>query len=75
MDLETRLAAARLELLRGHSRKVTCLAWNRTGSMLASGSADGTIKLWHFDGAVQVRTNGAALQVQRVDWVDFGLTA
>lgn len=55
MDLEGRLAAARVDHLRGHMRKVTCLAWNKTGSTLASGSADGTVRLWHFEGAAQVR--------------------
>ncbi len=36
--------------LEGHQQKVGIIAWSPDGKMLASGSADGTIKLWNEDG-------------------------
>ncbi|KAF4964049.1 hypothetical protein FSARC_7998 [Fusarium sarcochroum] len=36
--------------LKGHSEKVTCLVVSPNGQLLASGSQDGTIKLWLIEG-------------------------
>ncbi|MBW4595274.1 MAG: PD40 domain-containing protein [Brasilonema angustatum HA4187-MV1] len=36
--------------LEGHKDKVGSIAWSPNGKMLASGSYDGTIKLWNQDG-------------------------
>ena len=38
----------------GHSKKVHSVAWNCTGSLLASGSVDRTAKLWALDSRGQV---------------------
>jgi hypothetical protein len=35
-----------LKTLKGHRGRVTCLAASRSGALLASGSADGTVRLW-----------------------------
>jgi len=42
-DLSTR---TQVQVLRGHTQGVYTLAWNRTGTMLASGSLDTTARLW-----------------------------
>src|SRR5262245_48211634 len=34
------------DTLRGHKHTITCLAYSRDGSRLASGSKDGTVRLW-----------------------------
>ena len=36
--------------LRGHRNDVTSVAWSGSGTRLASGSKDGTARLWHFNG-------------------------
>ena len=52
--MESRLPSARVSYLLGHSRRVLCLAWNTAGTILASGSEDGTIRLWSVDAMGQV---------------------
>src|SRR5207245_2368910 len=42
-DLRTR---KQIQVLRGHTQGVYALAWNRTGTLLASGSLDQTAGLW-----------------------------
>lgn len=42
-DLSTR---TQVQALRGHTQGVYALAWNRTGTVLASGSLDKTARLW-----------------------------
>jgi WD40 repeat protein len=32
--------------LAGHTKTITCLAWSRDGRWLASGSKDGTVRVW-----------------------------
>ena len=46
---------ARVRSLTGHSKKVQSVAWNCSGSTLASGSLDTTTRLWSVDSAGHVR--------------------
>ena len=43
-------------LLRGHKGRVLCMVFSPLGEMLCSGSADGTLRLWHTDGGECVAT-------------------
>ena len=40
--------SARSKEITGHSSKVHVIAWNCTGSLLATGSTDNTAKIWQF---------------------------
>ena len=48
---EERLRAAQTRTFLGHSRKITSLAWSATGHLLATGSADSTVRTWPLDAA------------------------
>ena len=81
-DREIRLGVARVEYWRGHTKKVNCLAWNASGSTLASGSADASLRLWSVDatGAVRGSTQLRGAPAEPVDAVawspeDRGLLA
>ena len=39
-------------MLRGHTNSVNSVAWSPDGSQLASGSSDGTVRVWARKGAV-----------------------
>ncbi len=43
------MAGGRRRVLIGHKKAVDALAWNYTGTRLASGSRDQTIRVWHID--------------------------
>ena len=64
---EGRVAAARTTLLHGHTRRVLSLAWNAAGTVLASGGADGTIRLWNVDATGQVCVR-ACVWWARLQW-------
>ena len=49
-----------MNVFEGHSRKVWSVAFNHNGHLLASGSDDGTIKLWEVP-------TGACLHTMRSD--------
>lgn len=42
--------------IRAHRRKVSCLSWSCDGKSLASGSQDGSIKLWKAEDCNNVRS-------------------
>ncbi|MFN5949922.1 MAG: WD40 repeat domain-containing protein, partial [Pirellulaceae bacterium] len=46
-------------VLNGHTAAVTSLSWRGDSNILASGSDDGTIKLWEMENGGQVKSWGA----------------
>eukprot|EP00282_Hemiselmis_andersenii_P031068 CAMPEP_0169450726 /NCGR_PEP_ID=MMETSP1042-20121227/13310_1 /TAXON_ID=464988 /ORGANISM="Hemiselmis andersenii, Strain CCMP1180" /LENGTH=70 /DNA_ID=CAMNT_0009562575 /DNA_START=20 /DNA_END=228 /DNA_ORIENTATION=+ len=58
--------------LRGHSDNVRSFAWNHDGSLLASGSDDGTVRLWTPDGQVKGTLKGHSNWVRFVAWSPDG---
>ena len=40
-----------LQVLGGHKDRATCMQWSECGSFLASGSLDGTARLWGVQAA------------------------
>lgn len=46
LDIEDEPPFRNIATLAGHSEGVSCLAFSRTGGILASGSDDGTVQLW-----------------------------
>lgn len=47
-----------LQQLRGHSDRVTRLAWSPCGSLLASASLDGTVRMWQLQGCAEPPAEG-----------------
>lgn len=56
------------ELLEGHPAR--CLAFNRPGTLLATGSLSGEVVLWDFEtrGAARVLSGGHSAEVLAVAW-------
>ena len=54
---EKSLAWGATELLAGHSKRVSALAWAPQSLLLATGSHDTTIRLWSFDDSGRTRSN------------------
>jgi WD40 repeat protein len=46
-EAETLLKADEILALKGHEKGISCLSYNQTGTMLASGSFDNTVRLWN----------------------------
>ena len=55
-EVQIRTAASGdvLRVLKGHTAAVNCLAFSARGQMLASGSSDGTVRLWDIDSAREI---------------------
>ena len=51
-------ASATFRELEAHKKKVLSVKWNASGSLLASGSLDQTVRLWHVDKHGAVRGGG-----------------
>ncbi|MHC5004571.1 MAG: WD40 repeat domain-containing protein, partial [Planctomycetota bacterium] len=62
-DAETGAAVGALE---GHNDGVHTVAWNHDGSVMASGSRDGTIRLWDPRGSCVAVLRGHSASVTRV---------
>lgn len=54
--------------LRGHTDSITSLAYNYDGTNLATGSMDGTVKVWNADGMCIQTLEGAGEAVEWVQW-------
>ena len=51
IDTYTRyFAACRTRELTGHRKSIRCVRWNGSGSRLASGSGDGSVRVWELRG-------------------------
>lgn len=60
---EYKLIGGVVRNLMGHTGKITKLAWNYDGTILATASEDSTIRLWRFDHAA-INAGAAAAQGQ-----------
>jgi WD40 repeat protein/serine/threonine protein kinase len=59
--------------LRGHGNAVRAVAWDRDGTRLASGSYDGTVKVWDAATGKEIRTlRGHGHEVNAVAWSPDG---
>ena len=52
-----KLIAAHKATFTGHADTIRGLSWSADGALLASGSADGTVLLWHIDALQHPRTD------------------
>jgi WD40 repeat protein len=55
--------------LQGHEQGVSYVSWFHDGSLLASGSFDSTIRIWHFESAVCLHLlNDHSQDIRSVQW-------
>jgi serine/threonine protein kinase len=58
----------------GHNKNVLALAWSPRGDLIASGSLDKTVQVWHaFSGSIVSNYSGHADQVNTVAWSPDGV--
>jgi len=58
----------------GHKQRLCCASWSLEGSKLASGSRDGTCKVWDSSTGALLRTIRAQYSVLSVVWARAGHT-
>jgi WD40 repeat protein len=60
--------------LKGHTSRIAKPAWSRDGSHLASGSDDGTVRIWSSEGwnLVRILTPSDGVPIGRVEWSPRG---
>ncbi len=63
-----------LHQLAGHSGKVLCARWHPSEPRLATGSADGTVKLWDTASLSPTATFRCGAAVKALDWGNEGRT-
>ncbi|HRQ36832.1 MAG TPA: protein kinase [Chloroflexota bacterium] len=61
-----------IQLLAGHTSQVSAVAWSPDGRQVASGSWDGTIRVWDVDTGEQVRIIQSNDQFIALDWSPDG---
>jgi WD40 repeat protein len=44
---------APIALMPGHSRRISSISINAEGTLIVSGSIDGTVRLWQFEGGIE----------------------
>jgi WD40 repeat protein/regulator of sirC expression with transglutaminase-like and TPR domain len=59
-----------IRTLRGHTHQVTCLAFNPNGKQLATGSYDGTVRIWNIEtGKSETSIGNVPALVHRIEFV------
>ena len=65
-------SGALVKQLNGHSGKVLCAGWHPTEPRLATGSADGSVKLWNTDSYAPTATFECGGTIKALDWSHDG---
>ena len=66
-------AGKQLRVLKGHTRRIESVSWRRNDLQLATGSQDGTVKVWNVATAQTLHTlTGHKKPVRGVTWSPDG---